>query len=92
MLYFKRYFRIIFLAVLLGCSSTPEPINTEEPTGKDSLRYTVFKLREGWGYDIYRNDTLLVHQTSLPEAADSIVIPSFEMADSLAVDAVKQLH
>lgn len=71
--------------VLFACGPQPDATKTEEAKPKlPKYHYTIFKLRDGWGYDVYRNDSLKVHQTVIPNATDTSYIPSFEMADSLA--------
>lgn len=33
---------------------------------QDSIRYKVIRLKKGWGYDIYRNGDLVIHQPNIP--------------------------
>lgn len=72
--------------MLFGCGpEDPNEGKTEAVNpGLPKYHYTIFKLRDGWGYDVYRNDSLQVHQTVIPNTTDTSFIPSFEMADSLA--------
>ena len=55
----------IFFAVELN----PRSVSLDKPSNVSNIKATIYKTDNGWGYDIYVDDQLLIHQPDIPALA-----------------------
>ena len=41
-------------------------VSLDNPSGNSNIRTSTYKADNGWGYDIYVDDELLIHQPDIP--------------------------
>lgn len=64
--------------------------NTPE-IAEPNVRYEIFAQDSGWGYDIYMDDKLYIHQPHLPAISGVQVFHSEADAESIAGLVVKKI-
>lgn len=61
-------------------------------TENDSYSFKTFMVGQYWGYDIYKDNQLLIHQSNIPAMEGSQGFSSEEKAISVAHLAMKKLR
>lgn len=56
-----------------------------------SIESRVYKVANGWGYDILVNDTIVIHQASIPVLPDQKPFATSEQADRAARTVITKL-
>jgi hypothetical protein len=61
---------------------------------KEAARYSVgvFSVWNGWGYDILVDDSVIIHQESIPSIGEKIPFPEKEQAQQAAALVLKKLQ
>lgn len=63
----KRYnIIVILIAVFISAAIWITALNRQDDKKKKMLSAKVFEGLNGWGYDILVNDTVFIHQESVP--------------------------
>ena len=44
-------------------------VSLDNPSGNSNIKVSTYKADNGWGYDIYVDDKLLIHQPDIPALA-----------------------
>jgi hypothetical protein len=57
----------------------------------DSFTFKTFSENDSWGYDIYRNNELYVHQPNIPAVAGNKGFKTEQQAASVAQLAIEKL-
>lgn len=93
---------VFFSALLLSCSSDKKDPAIVQPSITDksntpeitepNVRYEIFKQDSGWGYDIYMDDKLYIHQPHIPAISGVQVFSSEADAQSIAGLVVKKIN
>lgn len=65
-------------------------VHTEKAITGISAR--VFENHEGWGYDILVNDTIFIHQPSVPGRPGHKGFPRKEMAEEMAKRIINKME
>ncbi|PZR23236.1 MAG: hypothetical protein DI535_24430 [Citrobacter freundii] len=62
-------------------------------TVKKTARYkaVVFSVSNGWGYDILVDDSVIIHQESIPSYGNGLAFPEKEQAQQAANLVLKKL-
>lgn len=69
--------------------------NREEKTDRIHLSMHTFHSTAGWGYDVYTNDTLFIHQPTIPAAAGTKGFASEKEANligNLVINKIQSHH
>ena len=66
------YILLVFALVFLGYQKLFKQENT--------IEIKTFKVQNGWGYDVYRNNKLYIHQTIIPAIEGQKAFKSQEQA------------
>ena len=56
----------LFIAAIGASTQTHNSYSQKSLIQKDSITFKTFKTDSGWGYDIYINEKLYVHQPTIP--------------------------
>lgn len=70
-----------------------QKISNKFHESQDSLFYKTFKTEQGWGYDIFVNGKLYVHQSNIPAISGNRSFAKEEYAAKtaeLAIDKIKK--
>lgn len=79
----------IFLILILGALFS----NTTSAQVKDIYSYHVIKAPNNtWGYDIYKENKLVIHQTSKPAIEGNMGFSSVSKAQAVATIIIKKLR
>lgn len=79
---------VVGASVLIAASFWIVPLLNKQPV----FSYKIFKTTDGWGYDIMVNDTLQIHQESMPVIDHRKSFPKQEQAKQAAMLVIKKLH
>lgn len=79
----NRFFVYFFtLTLLFACNTNDQPSEKAAIENNTSQQFTLktYKNSSGWGYDIYINNELLIHQPTIPAIAGNRSFKSEEEA------------
>lgn len=81
-----KYHNIIVIIIALAVSAgiLINTLNKGHPKKKNHLSAKVFKGSFGWGYDILANDTVFIHQESVPVLTGNKGFSKKEQAEQTA--------
>ena len=82
-------YSLIFMLFLLLTACNPTGQKTKE---NDSYSFKTFMVGKYWGYDIYKDNQLLVHQPNIPAIEGNRGFSSEQKAISVANLAIKKLR
>ena len=87
-LLFSLFFLSLFLFILINRISIKTHIlssNTSSPQiSLPQVEIKTFKINEGWGYDIFRDGVLYLHQTNIPTVSGNQSFKTEEEALKIA--------
>ena len=75
---------IIIIALAVSAGIWINALNKEHPKKKNHLSAKIFEGSCGWGYDILVNDSLFIHQESVPVLKGKKGFPKKEQAEQTA--------
>ncbi len=86
----KSYLSIWLLAILFlfSCQRT-QNFHPSKISGYDTIRYKVFRVDSGWGYDILINSKVFIHQPFIPGVQGRFV---FLTANDARKTAILMIH
>ncbi|MES1218671.1 MAG: DUF4907 domain-containing protein [Bacteroidota bacterium] len=79
---------IIGAAVIISACIWIFTTKSQDP---QHIKSRVFKVTNGWGYDVLVNDTIVIHQESVPVLQHKLVFEQKEQAEKTAQLVVKKL-
>jgi hypothetical protein len=69
---FSILIALIMMHICQSFSSSQINFNYPKQTkSNDTLTFKTFRINSGWGYDIYLNEKLYIHQPSIPAVMGS---------------------
>ncbi len=82
----------LFIQISTTFGQTPTPKSTTpDQVAKAELAFRVIQVDRGFGYDIYANGKMLVHQPHIPGIAGDVAFASKQDATKVAELVVKKL-
>ena len=57
--------------LLFAGELNPKNASPDNPFSNSNIRASIYKTDNGWSYDIYSDDQLLIHQPDIPALAGS---------------------
>ena len=57
---------VLLVALLFAAGSTIFLLAVKPAPSPKGLSYNCFKTENGWGYDVFANDRIIIHQPFLP--------------------------
>ncbi len=86
---------LIFSVVILNVGCQKNVKNGKDYTSKipqyDTVTYKVFRVDSGWGYDIYVNRRIFIHQPYIPAVQGRFVFMSREAARKVAILVIHKM-
>lgn len=85
------------LFALTGCGSDEQSTATEKSASANTAAsgrfyYTVIQVDGGWGYDLYIDSTMYIHQVHIPAVNGLVPFTSESDAAQVAEIAVKKME
>jgi len=84
----KQNILIILIAVVISAIIVITTVKNHNPQRIESR---VFKVREGWGYDVLVNDTVIIHQELVPVLQDQHGFRKKDQAEKTAQLVIQKL-
>jgi hypothetical protein len=80
-----KTYNFIVIGAALIISATIWIVNLSKPNSrKEKITSNVFQTLNGWGYDILVNDSLFIHQESIPARQGKAGFPVKKQAEQTA--------
>jgi len=85
----KKLPYLLLLSLLISCNN--------HPTNKDAVNKDVFVIKVysvdslGWGYDICKNEKVIIHQTNIPAINGNLAFKTKDNAQKTAELVVEKL-
>ncbi len=86
----KNYLLLFFLIALISACNTKQD-NEEKFSDMDTVKTKVFRVDSGWGYDIYINSKIFIHQPLIPAVQGRFVFRTADDARKTAAFVVQKL-
>jgi hypothetical protein len=87
----KKIFRILITALLIFTAGLLF-INKCSDKGNPIFTVSTFQTENGWGYRIYKQDTLFIEQPSIPGISGHQGFPTEEKAHEIGTLITSKLH
>ena len=84
----KQNILIILAAVIISAVIW---ITTAKNRNPQHIESRIFKVKEGWGYDVLVNDTVIIHQESIPALQNKHGFDQKEQAEKTAQLVIQKL-
>ena len=84
----KQNILIILAAVIISAVIW---ITTAKNRNPRRIESRIFKVKEGWGYDVLVNDTVIIHQESIPALQNRQGFDQKEQAEKTAQLVIQKL-
>ena len=81
----KTVFIIVLSVYFSSCNSVGDRSEKNSIEQPDSIRISTFRVNDGYGYEIFLNDTKVVYQPTIPVIEGNATFPTKELAFKTAV-------
>ena len=82
---------IIGIAIVIAACIWIKALKQQTEKRKTHIVSNVFKGRNGWGYDILVNDTLFIHQETVPASAGNKGFQTRKQAEQTALLIINKM-
>ncbi len=84
---FHHFYLVFLITINVSCQS-----NTDKNINKDVYLIKTFQIdSSGWGYDVYNNEKLIIHQPNIPAVDGNITFKTKENAQKTAELVLEKL-
>ncbi len=90
MLTFKRIVFISLIGLFFACNQNPK-YKPSKISNYDTIRYKVYQVDSGWGYDILVNSKVFIHQPFIPGVQGRFVFQTSSDASKTALLIIHKL-
>ncbi len=85
----KKEYKILLVCILVAAGIFFSPAGLPH---KKKLHYKTFHNELGWGYDIFVNDSIFIHQKMVPGAKKNTGFLKKEQADQTATLVIEKIR